>query len=75
MNRRAPRTSLICPNTGSTVCFRIGLADVGDRPVAAVGQQRPGSLADPGGGQGRGGGLEHGLELEQVVGLLGGLFA
>jgi hypothetical protein len=49
------------------------LGEVGDRPVAAVGQQRGGPVGDPGGGKGGGDGREHGLELEQVVGLLGEL--
>jgi TrwC relaxase len=46
---------------------------VGDRPVAGVGQQRPGPLGDPGGGKRGGGGGQHRVELLQVVGLLGQL--
>jgi hypothetical protein len=46
---------------------------VGDRPVAAVGQQRPRSLGDAGGAKRRCGGGEHRVELLQVVGLLGQL--
>ena len=47
--------------------------DVVDRPVAGVGQRRLGLLFDAGGGQRGGRGLEHGLELVDVVGLVGEL--
>jgi hypothetical protein len=44
--------------------------EVGDRPVAAVGQQHSGSLVDVGRSQGLVDGGQHGGELWQVVGLL-----
>jgi hypothetical protein len=48
-----------------------GLGQVGDRPVAAVGQQRPRPHPDPGGRQGRRGRGHHRSQLLQVAGVLG----
>jgi Transposase DDE domain len=44
-------------------------SEVGDRPVAGVGQQRTGPVRDLGCGKRLVEGLQHGLELLQVVGL------
>jgi hypothetical protein len=49
------------------------LGQVGDRPVAGVRQQRAGALLDAGSGQRRRRGLQHRVELLQVVGVLGEL--